>query len=273
MILKNITIQNLGFITQLSYEFKSNFNILTQRAANELSYAICFILNQKLPPRPSWIGADTKIGAAATVNGKEYILCALPNKQLDGLRLLCYDKNGKNATREYLYQISRSAEQDLCEVFSGREETVLLRFLRYENEDLYYCARELSAKTGGMSDLKVFRAYLKSFIKNFEPEILRDGKQLEMILEKNGRYAVRYRSTNSLSYDLSESEKVLFRYLCFLKTAEFWRGFEELRDMHAIKKPLIITNFLERLDESIDTAPLFERAKRLERQTFIIKRN
>ena len=239
MILKNITVQNLGFITQLSYEFKSNFNILTQRAANELSYAICFILNQKLPPRPSWIGADTKIGAAATVNGKEYILCALPNKQLDGLRLLCYDKNGKNATREYLY----------------------------------YCARELSAKTGGMSDLKVFRAYLKSFIKNFEPEILRDGKQLEMILEKNGRYAVRYRSTNSLSYDLSESEKVLFRYLCFLKTAEFWRGFEELRDMHAIKKPLIITNFLERLDESIDTAPLFERAKRLERQTFIIKRN
>jgi hypothetical protein len=73
-----------------------------------------------------------------------------------------------------------------------------------------------------------------------------------------------------MSVCLSESEQVLFRYLCFLRTAEFWRGFEELRNLHGIKKPLIIKDFLERLDESIDTKDIIDRTVKLGRQVIIL---
>jgi hypothetical protein len=69
---------------------------------------------------------------------------------------------------------------------------------------------------------------------------------------------------------LSESEQILFRYLCFLRTAEFWRGFEEIRNLHGVKKPLIIKDFLERLDESIDTSSIINRTMELGRQVIIL---
>jgi hypothetical protein len=93
-----------------------------------------------------------------------------------------------------------------------------------------------------------------------------------MVLEKDGRYAVKCRIDSSDACSLSVSERTLFRYLCFLKTAEFWCGFEELRNLHGIKKPLIIKDFLERLDESINTARLLKRAENLKRQVIVLSR-
>ena len=69
---------------------------------------------------------------------------------------------------------------------------------------------------------------------------------------------------------LSESEQTLFRYLCFLRTAEFWQGFEELRNLHSVKKPILTQDFLERLDESIDLQDILERTRRLNRQIIIL---
>jgi hypothetical protein len=73
-----------------------------------------------------------------------------------------------------------------------------------------------------------------------------------------------------MSVFLSESEQTLFRYLCFLRTAEFWQGFEELRNLHSVKKPILTRDFLERLDESIDTQNVLERTKRLNRQIIML---
>ena len=62
----------------------------------------------------------------------------------------------------------------------------------------------------------------------------------------------------------------MFKFLCFLRTAEFWRGFEEIRNLHSIKKPLLISGFLEKLDESIDVRELLLRTEKLKRQTILI---
>ena len=60
---------------------------------------------------------------------------------------------------------------------------------------------------------------------------IRDGKRYELYLKKDGKYAVRYKGDNDMPVFLSEWQQTLFRYLCFLRTAEFWQGFEELRNL------------------------------------------
>ena len=100
--------------------------------------------------------------------------------------------------------------------------------------------------------------------------MIREGKRYELYLESSGKYVVRHVDDNGCSVFLSESEETLFRYLCFLKTAEFWHGFEELRNLNGIKKPLIVEGFLERLDESIDVSDLLQRTLRLKRQLILL---
>jgi hypothetical protein len=70
--------------------------------------------------------------------------------------------------------------------------------------------------------------------------------------------------------NLSETEEKLFRYTCFLNVAEFWADIEKIRDLHHEKKPLLIRNFLEFLDESTDIGNLIDRTVRLQRQVIIL---
>lgn len=271
MILKNITIQNLGFIAHLSQGFKEGLNVIGDYRRDELSFAFKFVSGHKIPPPPNIsVGVDTRIEAHVLLCEKEYRVVAVFDKREERFKLSCFDSSGADVTSEYLYLTRHSYEQDLADVFSGDEDEASYRFLRYANEDLYYSKGELSKVTGGLSDIKAFRRYLHDFLDNFEPELLRDGKGYEIVLEKCGRYAVRCRARDFPSNMLSESERMMFKFLCFLRTSEFWHGFENIRNLHSVKKPLIISGFLEKLDESIDVRELLNRAKKLKRQTILI---
>ena len=246
-------------------------NILVDYRRDELSFAFGVIFNQKIPPRRNYsVGVDTKIEANLLLSEKEYRVVAVFDKREERFKLSCFDSSGADVTNEYLYLTRHSYEQDSADVFFGDEDEESYRFLRYANEDLYYSKGELSSVTGGLSDIKAFRRYLHDFLGNSQPELLRNGKGYEIFLSESGRYAVRYKDSGSLATMLSASEKMLFKYLCFLRTAEFWHGFEEIRNLHGIKKPLIISGFLEKLDESIDVRELLNRAKKLKRQTILI---
>ena len=271
MILKNITIQNLGFIAHLSQGFKEGLNVIEDYRRDELSFAFKFVFNHKIPPPPNIsVGVDTRIEAHVLLCEKEYRVVAVFDKREERFKLSCFDSSGADVTNKYLYLTRHSYEQDLTDIFSGDEDEASYRFLRYANEDLYYSKGELSKVTGGLSDIKAFRRYLHDFLNNFEPELLRDCKGYEIFLSKSGRYAVRYKDSGPVTTMLSASEKMLFKYLCFIRTAEFWHGFEEIRNLHCIEKPLIISGFLERLDESIDVRDLLNRAEKLKRQTILI---
>ena len=270
MILKNITIQNLGFITHLSHEFKEGLNVVKDHRRDELSFAFRLVFNNRTPPPLSFsVGVDTRIEAEVLLQEKEYRVVASLD-QREGFKLSCFDSSGADVTSEYLYLTGHSYEQDLSDVFSGDEKDIYCRFLKYANEDFYYSNGGLAKSTDGLSNIKAFRRYLRDFLDNFEPELLREGKGYEIFIKKNGRYAVRCRYDGAVAEALSQSERVLFRYLCFLRTAEFWHGFEELRNLHGIKKPLLISGFLEKLDESIDVSELLFRTEKLQRQTILI---
>ena len=270
MIIKKLKIKNLGAVCDFIYEFSSCLNIIRSRYTNELSFAFRLIFNHKTPPPPNIsVGVDTRIEATVLLAEKEYRVLATPDNK-GRFKLFCQDSSEKDVTSEYLYSTTHTYEQDLTDVFSGSEEEVLLRFLKYANEDLYYSKDELSRNTGGLSNIKAFRRYLREFIESFEPELLRDGKGYEIVLEKNGRYAVRCKTHDFPPNMLSESERMMFKFLCFLRTAEFWHGFEEIRNLHSVKKPLLISGFLEKLDVSIDVGELLLRTEKIKRQTILI---
>lgn len=271
MIIKELKVQNLGRISHFSHKFEEGANVLGDYRRDELSFAIRLIFNHKIPPPPSIsVGVDTRIEATVLLAEKEYSVLATPDNN-GRFKLFCQDSSGKDATHEYLYSTTHTYEQDMTDIFSGsEEEEVLLRFFKYANEDLYYSKDELSRNTGGLSNIKAFRRYLREFIESFEPELLRDGKGYEIVLRKDGRYAVRCRTYGLRSNMLSESERMMFKFLCFLRTAEFWQGFEEIRNLHSVKKPLLISGFLEKLDESIDVGELLLRTEKLKRQTILI---
>ena len=253
MILKSILIQNLGSIAYFSKGLSHGLNIIYTTDREELLYAIRLIFNHKTTTPPSFsVGVDTRIEAGVLLEEKEYrVIASLDHGER--LKLSCLDASGTDVTSEYLYLTCHTTEHDISDIFYG-EDRLFPRLI----------------KDKSLSNIKAFRRYLRDFLYNFEPELLRGGKDYEIFLKKNGRYAVRHRSNGSVTNALSESERVLFRYLCFLRTAEFWAGFEALRNMHGIKKPLLISGFLERLDESIDVSELLFRTEKLQRQTIVV---
>jgi len=269
MILKRITIQSFGALEHFEYHFEERLNIVKSRYTDEIAHAICLVLGHKYSSLPEYRARrDSVIEAFVCIEGKEFRV-EMKNKS-SNLYLRAYDEDGNDLTKEYLYLTSHCLEQDLSDVFYGDNDKTLFKLLQYLDEDRYYESKELSRRTDLLSETKAFRAYLRAFIKDFQPEPIREGKRYELYLKKDGKYAVRYTDDNDMPVFLSESEQTLFRYLCFLKSAEFWHGFEMLRNLHAIKKPLLVKDFFSRLDESINIENLLQRTMELERQAIIL---
>jgi hypothetical protein len=269
MILKRITIQSFGALEHFEYHFEERLNIVKSRYTNEIAYAICLVLGHKYPSLPEYRARrDSVIEAFVCIEGKGFRV-EMKNKS-SNLCLRAYDEDGNDLTKVYLYLTSHCLEHDLSDVFYGDNDKTLFKLLQYLDEDRYYESKELSRRTDLLSETKAFRAYLRAFIKDFQPELIREGKRCELYLKKDGKYAVRYKNDNDMPVLLSESEQILFRYLCFLKSAEFWHKFEMLRNLHAIKKPLLVKDFFSRLDESINIENLLQRTMELERQAIIL---
>lgn len=272
MKLQSIKIVQLGAIDCFSKELWQRSELLQSRYADEIAYAVSIVLNHKeIQPLPLGAAREgTKIEATVFAEQKRYEIVAVFDAEEKNFALRAYNESLIDVTGEYLYLTDHCTEQDCSEIFDGTRKDMTLQFLKYIREDLYFSRRELCERTGDMSNLKAFRAYLRTFVKDFKPEPIREGKGYEIFFEDSGKYGIRYKNDCGMPVLLSESEHTLFRYLCFLKTAEFWRGFEEIRNLHGIKKPLIIKNFLSRIDQSIDVDDLLRRTERLGRQIIIL---
>ena len=270
MIFSSIEIHNLGSIKRLYREFEKDLNLMCGYCSKELSYAIRLLSNSTPPPLCKIeAGARARIKAKVEIAQELYTVVAIPRKRGGGFTLTCLDEGGENVTREYLHLTAHSAEQNFSETFDGRSDGVPFRLLKYKNEDFYYCKEELSALTDGVSRLKSFRSYLNSYIKDFRPVLLRQGKPYEAVLGAGGKCYLRCTVDGKEEEAISECEKTIISYLCFLYTTEFWHGFEKLRNLHCVRKPLVISNLLERMDESADVTDLLNRTRDLRRQAFI----
>lgn len=274
MRIHTLKIQNLGRVRDLTLSLRDNVNVIETSFPDEIAFAVGCITNSKTIYQSDqhMTNCKTKITAAASVKKMMYDVKVTFDGETDARILCARDGSGKDITSEYLNLTSHCTEQDLSDVFDGDEQPTLLRFLDYKNESGFLRGRALERQTGGVSILDSFQLYLSGFIKNFRPERITDCKNFEIVLQKNGLYGVRHVGLDDAPVHLSETERRIFRYLCFLKTAEFWCGFEKIRNMHDAKKPLVVSGFLERLDEANDVCDILERTKKLRRQVIILKK-
>lgn len=144
------------------------------------------------------------------------------------------------------------------------------RLLKYKNTEKYYRDNDFAALTGGLGDTKTFRSYLNSYIKNFRPLPLIRGKDYYLILDESGKFEVFSGGYNNIP--LSETESLVYHFLCFIHLAKFWSEVEKIRDINHLDKPLIIPIFLEMLDENIDVSAFLSLAVGYERRAIFIDR-
>jgi hypothetical protein len=109
---------------------------------------------------------------------------------------------------------------------------------------------------------------MTDYIKHFEPIKLRDDKDLYLKLSNEGEFNVGLINSNEKVF-LSESETVLYHYLSFISIADFWSRAEKIRNLNRVNKPLIVSNFLERLDCSIDLSEIVRRTNKIDRQVIM----
>ena len=245
-------------------------NVIECRDSSELACAIGVILNNRsvFSLLTCFARRDTEIIADVELNKKAYYVKASYNEHERELCIFACDDKNADATEEYLYLSEQFNAHSIAEIFDGDERTHHIRLLQYANEE--YLSQEMSQSTEGILKNKTFRAYLYRFINSFQAQCLQREKAYEIMLCRNGIFAVRDIRSSDMEVLLSESEEKLFGYLCFLITAEFWQGFEELRNLHCIRKPLVIRNFLEKLDVSVDIKDLLKRTAQLNRQIIIL---
>lgn len=152
-----------------------------------------------------------------------------------------------------IYRLSCAESfRTVCFDGSGVYAGMLQQYLEYP--EFYFCGKPDICAT------KTFRHYLRRFIRTFRQEKLLPNKNLWLQLEKCGRFSVRLGRDGEEISDLSETDNYIFQYLCFLHLRRFWDGIWKCCSFPALALPVIIRDFSNRMDESVDYEALLERA-------------
>lgn len=176
---------------------------------------------------------------------------------------------GAECTQTYLDSVACCAEEEDVSCFGSQQKADfphrICRYIRAEQEN----DGEFRKSTAGAGFTDAFRSYLKHYIRHFRPQLLRPDKPYQLALSPTGVFTVVHPGVSDAVFYLSDTENRLFHFLCFLNLAEFWAGFEAIRDMHHIQKPLFISELLEFLPQNMDTTGVWERIACLGRQLFV----
>ena len=266
MFIQHITIENFGAIRHYDTELQQGLNIVESRYGAELHEAIGFLVcNGEVSGIPEqWLRDDLLISATIRLEDTVYTVCI---RSISGRpQMSATDPTGNDVTAQYKYTLSHCEEQNGAELFGGWEPYIHLRLCDYCDQDFWDV---LSDRTDRLIDTKTFHRYLYNYIRSFVPEPINSKKNYLASVNQQGKFEVILPGFDG-EIHLSETEKRLFSYICFLNVAEFWAGFEVMRDLHHEKKPLLIQDFLEYLDEGADISGLIARTQKLHRQIIIL---
>ena len=176
-------------------------------------------------------------------------------------------------TEEYFEMVKESVEIDSALFFHRfKRQDFPHKLFKYRDLLKYYPNGDFSAITNGYGTTRSFRGFITDYIKHFKPIKLRSDKEIFLKLSADGEFNVGFINSNDKVF-LSESETVLYHYLSFISIADFWSRAEKIRNLNRVNKPLIVSNFLERLDGSIDLSEIVRRTNKIDRQVIMFSEN
>lgn len=265
MKIKYIRIENFGMVRFLEIFFQTTISILQGPYEEEMFYVLNFFLwNESVLetlPLP-YSDEKTRLTAIAEVEEQRIVLKAMRVDQ--EMILLAHPDMDP-----YLDAIRHCPEEDDVGVYWHGKKDVHTRLQKYLDPETTEQKENLFLFTKGYSGTSSFRMCINRYIQGFIPHRLHKGKPYMLSLQKNGVFVVTGEDGSAVF--LSETEKQLFRYFCFLHTADFWGQLEKLRNMHHAKKALLIKDFSEFIDEAVDIGDLIEEAQKLDRQIILLQ--
>ena len=172
-------------------------------------------------------------------------------------------------TEEYFEMVKESVEIDSALFFHRfKKQDFPHKLFKYRDLLKYYPNGDFSSLTNGYGTTRSFRGFITDYIKHFKPIRLRTDKDLFLKLSTDGEFNVGFINSNDKVF-LSESESVLYHYLSFISIADFWSRAEKIRNLNRVNKPLIVSRFLELLDDSIDLSEVVTKTRKIDRQVII----
>lgn len=170
---------------------------------------------------------------------------------------------------EYFDSLNQNEEMAESLFFSNfKRQNYPHRLVGYMDVFKYYPSGNFNTLTNGFGLTRSFRGFVTQYIKNFKPLRIREDKDIYLKLSGSGRFSAGYLNSEE-SVCLSETENTLYHYFSFISIADFWDRCENIRNMHSLKKPLIISALLERIDQSVNLDDVLKRTNALNRQTII----
>ncbi len=269
MNVRKLNIENFGSIKRFEAAFWSGLTVLKGPQSIYVALALRLLTKGEL----SWLDRPhftekTRLCAEIEYDGIYLIEITGEGENIEYKVFL--RETGAECTDDFLKKTKQCREEQSFNFFAFRKNLDFpKRLCCYKDIEKYYPENTFAALTDSIGRTRSFRAELNRFIKNFVPEKLRRDKNFWLTLPENGEFRVVNSADGSRPF-LSESEQVIYHYLCFLNVAEFWAGVEKIRDLNSVSRPLIITDFVERVDKTIDLLQYIKRTRALGRQTFLV---
>lgn len=276
MNIRKLKIEGFGSIRCFEAVFPSDFIVLSGRSSEIIATAIKLLIGGRLSKQEEFLFRSDRANLSAEVvfDREEIYYVEIKGSAQTGLpvfRALKPDVH-EDYTEEYRMHTRQSGEEEISNIFSDFKKRGYPHKIKYyKDTDKYYPNGNFGDVTDGIGTTKTFRSYLKNYIRTYNPQRLREGKEYMLILDNNGEFKVTHPdlSVDTVPY-LSESENILYHYLCFLNLSEFWYGIEQIKDIHHARRPLIISDFVEQIDRSIDITDFIVRTRKLGRQAFLM---
>lgn len=261
MYIKKIIIEKNGKITE-SLEFDKGLSVV--KGSAEIYDIIKLLLGIKEAARSFY-----NIRFLTVVeHDKTYYIRGSKNKGdlLFEFSVFC---NEEECTEEY-FDTLKEADEINSSLFFHRfkRQDFPHKLFRYRDLLKYYPNRDFSAITNGYGTTRSFRGFITDYIKHFKPIRLRADKDFFLKLSNDGEFTIGFINSNDKIL-LSASENVLYHYLSFISIADFWSRAEKIRNLNRVNKPLIVSHFLELLDDSIDLSEIVTKTRKIDRQVII----
>ena len=242
LILKKLEIEHFGNIRHVDIVFDEQLTAIRHLNADEIIKAIGLMTNntslsERIAART--VTGDTHMELELEISGQPYLIAArgLPRKK--GFIYEAVDRKSNSAidASKIFRHIRLCKEEESLTYYRYTSKDVYAeRFLHYKDPDKYYPLGDFQKRTDGMGLTQTFRACLAEYMKKYEPNDITDNK--------------------------------LFDLECYLSVNKFWSSFENVRNMHHEKWPMIIDVTDFRKNEDFNA--LVDKALGLRRQLIMI---
>ncbi len=243
MIIKKLKIDDFEDVEHLELSFSPQVISLEMPVADTVRKAVAVILKSvrmKDFAGDLCIKPGTSISAEIDINGEEYFVTARGSPETGGFEYDVRDDRGDHRF-DFYDMIHVCEEEDRLSCFHYDEGKPYSRRLKqYKDIEKYYPEGVFSEITDGIGCTRTFRALLNEYIKGFRYQRFPIRDDRRVAIRNDGEFVLTDSGGAMEPISLTEGERKLFEYMCFLYVNDFWKRVELVRDINHVSRPVMI---------------------------------